>query len=94
MLLGFEAVHVNRQLGRSDHIGKVNKFPARKLGAITKIQVFAQRVSLPASTLFDTRTPPETGGTIEIEKPAAAAARSLLKQQMSIQKNRLHARQQ
>ena len=94
MLLGFEAVHVDRQLGRSDYVGKVNKFPARKLGAIAKVQVFAQCVSLPAATLFDTRTSPETGGTIEIEKPAAAAARSLLKQEMPIQKNRLHASQQ
>jgi hypothetical protein len=40
--------------------------------------------------LFDTRTSPQTSGSIEIKKTAAAAARSLLEQEMSIQKNRLH----
>src|SRR5436190_451905 len=41
-----------------------------------------------------TETPPETRGPIEIEKPAATAARGLLKQKVPIQKNRLHSREQ
>ena len=86
MLLRFEAVHVHRQLRRSHDVGKINEFPARELGAIAKIEVFAQRIVLPASALLDTRTSPETGGSIEIKKTAAAAARSLLQQKMSIQK--------
>src|SRR5438876_3909237 len=89
MLLRLEAVHVHWQLGRGDNICKIDKFPACELGAIAKVQVLAQRVSLPASTLFNTRTPPETCGPIEIEKPPAAAARRLLQQKMPIQKNRL-----
>src|SRR5436190_1772516 len=94
MLLRLETVHIHRQLGRSDHVGQINKFPARELRAIAKIQVFAERISLPASTLLDTGTPPETRGPIEIEKPAATAARGLLKQKVPIQKNRLHSREQ
>src|SRR4029450_4239072 len=91
MLLRFEAVHIHRQLRRSYDVGKINESPARELGAIAKIEVFAQRIVLPPSALFDTRTSPQTGGSIEIKKTAAPAARSLLQQEMSIQKNRLHA---
>src|SRR5213596_1197978 len=94
MLLRLETVHIHRQLGRSDHVGQINKFPARELRAIAKIQIFAERNSLPASTLLDTGTPPETRGPIEIEKPAATAACGLLKQKVPIQKDRLHAREQ
>src|SRR5206468_8915029 len=94
MLLRLETVHIHRQLGRSDHVGQINKFPARELRAIAKVEVLAQRISLPASTLFDTRTPPETGGSVKVEKTAAAAAGGLLKQKVSIQKDRLHAREQ
>ena|SRR5438034_9377231 len=94
MLLRLEAVHVHRQLCRSDNVGKINKFPACELCAVTKVEVLAQSIILPASALFDTGTPPETSGSIEVEKSATAAARGLLKQEMSIQKDRLHAREQ
>ena len=49
---------------------------------------------LPASRFIDAGTPPQPGRSVEIEKPAAAAARGLFKQKMSIQKHRLHAREQ
>src|SRR6059036_1051357 len=94
MLLRLEAIHVHRQLGRSHNVRKIDKFPARQLGAIAEIEILAQRIILPASALFDTGTPPETSRSIEIEKPAAAAARGLLKQKVSVQKDRLHAREQ
>src|SRR6266566_5360145 len=94
VLLGLEAIHVDRQLGWRNNICKIDKFPANKLGAIAKVEVFAERISLPASTLLDTGTPPETRGPIEIEKPAATAAGGLLKQKVPIQKNRLHSREQ
>ena len=94
VLLGLEAVHIDRQLGWRNNICKIDKFPASKLGAIAKVEVLAQRICLPASTLFDTRTPPETGGSVKVEKTAAAAAGGLLKQKVSIQKDRLHAREQ
>src|SRR5947208_32128 len=78
MLLRLETVHIHRQLGRSDHVGQINKFPARELRAIAKIQDFAERISLTASTLLDTRTPPETRGPTALEKPAAMAATGFL----------------
>src|SRR4029453_9795850 len=71
MLLRFEAVHVHRQLRWSYHVGKINEFPTHQLSAIAKIEVFAQRIVLPAATLLDTRTSPQTGGSIEIKKATA-----------------------
>src|SRR6516162_944974 len=49
MLLRLEAVHVHRQLGRSDDICEIDKSPTLKLGAIAKVEVLTQCVSLPAS---------------------------------------------
>src|SRR4029453_11414537 len=94
MLLRLEAVHVYRQLRWRHYVRKVNKFPASELGAIAQIEIFAERIILPAPALLDTGAPPEAGRSIEIEKPAAAATRGLLEQKMSIQKNRLHAGKQ
>ena len=94
MLLRLEAIHVHRQLGRSHDVRKIDKFPAYELGAIAEIEILAQRVILPASALLDTRTSPESGRSIEIEKTAAAAASGLLQQKVSVQKDRLHAREQ
>ena len=84
MLLRLEAVHVHRQLGRGDNVCQINKLPPRELRAIAQIQVLAQRISLPASTLLDTRTSPKPGRPIEIEKTPAAATCSLLQQEMAI----------
>src|SRR5437667_1193777 len=93
MLLRLEAVHVHRQLRRCYDVGKINEFPAGKLSAITQIEVFAQRIVLPASTLLYARAPPQPGRSVKIEKPAATAARGLFKQKMSIQKDCLHPRE-
>src|SRR5437867_8893260 len=68
MLLRFEPVHVHRQLRRRHYVGQKNKSPAGKLSAIAKIEIFAERVVLPAARLLDARLAPEPGGAVEIEK--------------------------
>src|SRR5919198_3080556 len=60
MLLRFETVHVHRQLGRRDHVGEENKSPALELRAIAQIEIFAERVVLPAAGLLDASLAPET----------------------------------
>src|SRR5437867_2235294 len=94
MLLRFKPVHVHWELSGRYNIGQVNKSPAHELGAIAEIEIFGQSVMLPATSFLDAGSSPETGGSVEIEKSAAPAARGLLKQKMSIQKNRLHAGEQ
>ena len=56
MLLRFEAVHIHRQLGRRDHVRQKDKFPARQLSAVTKIEIFGQRVVLPAAGFLECTT--------------------------------------
>src|ERR1700681_769733 len=94
MLLGLETVHVDRQFGGRNNVGKKNKFPTSQLRAIAKIEIFTERVVLPPTRLLDTRAAPKTGGAVEIKKASAAAARRLLKQKMAVQKHGLHPRQQ
>src|SRR4051812_48546079 len=94
MLLGFEAIHINRQLGRCDDIGKEDEFPSGKLRAITQVEIFRERIVLPASCFFDARPPPQARSAIEIEEAAAAAARGLLEEQMPIEEHCLHLREQ
>src|SRR5712692_8014194 len=53
VLLGFETVHVHRQLRRRDDVGKENKFPSHQLRAITQIEIFTKGVVLPTAGLLD-----------------------------------------
>ncbi|MEY2544433.1 MAG: hypothetical protein QOE81_1894 [Verrucomicrobiota bacterium] len=54
MLLGLETVHVDRQFRWRNNVGKENEFPTSELGAIAQIEIFAQRVVLPAPRLLNT----------------------------------------
>ena len=94
MLLRFEAVHIDGQLGGRHHVRQENKFPARELRAVAQIEIFGQRVVLPASGFLDAGTPPQTGRPVEIKKSPAPAARCLFEQKMTIEEHRLHAGQQ
>jgi len=94
MLLGLEAVHVDRQFRGRNNVGKENKFPTSELGAIAQIEIFAKSVVLPAARLLDARAAPKAGCAVEIKKASAAAPRRLLKQKMAVQKHGLHPRQE
>jgi hypothetical protein len=54
MLLGLETVHVDRQLGGRNNVGKENKFPTSQLRSIAKIEIFTECVVLPTTRLLDT----------------------------------------
>ena len=54
MLLGLETVHVDRQFGRRNNVGKENKFPTSQLRAIAKIQIFTKCIVLPTTRFLDT----------------------------------------
>src|SRR5437773_2632296 len=68
--------------------------PAFDLRTVTEIEVFGQRVVFPAAGAFDTSAPPDAAGAVEVEEPARAGARGLFDEEMSVEKHRLHARQQ
>src|SRR5205085_2608750 len=91
MLLRLEAVHVHRQFGGRDYVREENKFPTGELGAVTQVEIFRERVVLPAARFVDARPAPEPGGAVEIEEASAAAARRLFEKQMAVEKHRLDA---
>src|SRR5689334_5621086 len=68
MLLRLEAVHVDRQLRRRNDIRQENELPAGQLRAITEVEIFGQRVVLPATGFFDAGAPPKSGRAVEIEE--------------------------
>ena len=78
MLLRLEAVHVDWQFGRRDHLRQKHEFPARQLRAITQIQILRERVVLPAARLCNTALSPKPSGAVEIKETTAPAARRLL----------------
>src|SRR5579864_2147634 len=90
MLLGFKTIHVDGQFSRRHHVGQKNKFPSGHLRAVTEIEVFTQSIVLPAAGFLNTGFPPQPGGSVKIEKTSAPAAGCLLKQQVTVQKHRLH----
>src|SRR5205814_6258701 len=56
--------------------------------------ILGQSVVLPAARLLDARCAPKPGGSVEIKKASASAPRDLLEQQVTIEKHRLHAREE
>src|SRR5205807_7538553 len=75
-------------------VQEIHESPAHQLRAETQIRVFGERVMLPAAAHLDRVAPPDTGSAVEVEKVAAAIARRLLNNEMSIKHDRLQTRQQ
>src|SRR6267143_1276637 len=94
VLLRLETIHVHRQFRRRHDVGKKNKFPSHQLRAITQIEIFTERVVLPAAGLLYTCAPPKTGRSVEVKKTSTSAARRLFQQKMAVQKHGLHPREQ
>ena len=55
MLLRFERVHLDRQFRRRHVVGQEDELPAAQLRAIAEIEIFGQRVVLPAAGIHDRR---------------------------------------
>ena len=57
--------------------GQKDELPAGHLRAIAQVEVFRQRIVLPATGFFDAGAAPEAGGAVEIKEASAAAAGGL-----------------
>src|SRR5579862_203963 len=94
VLLAFEAVHVNGQLGGGYEIGQEDKFPTLHLRPVAEVEVFGQGVVLPSAGGLDAGAAPETGGAVEVEETPAAAARGLFQEEMAVQEHGLNPREE
>src|SRR5207244_9578513 len=93
VLLRLERVHLDRDLGRRDDLGQVDELPALELGAVAQIEVFGERIVLPAAGVFDGGAPPDARGSVEIEEAAAAVARGVLDDEVPVEEDGLRLRQ-
>src|SRR4051812_10438681 len=94
MLLRLERVHLDRNLRRRDDIGQEDEPPASELGAIAQIEIFGQRVVLPAAGVGDDDASPDTCGAVEVEEPSGTIASTVLEHEMAVEQNRLDLREQ
>src|SRR4029079_18141333 len=89
LLLPFEGVKLDRDLRRWDHAWHEHESPAAQLRAIAEVEIFGERVVLPAAGVVDRRPPPHAGGAVEVEEPAAAVAAAVLEDEMAVEQDRL-----
>ena len=89
-----EADHLRRQLGRGRVLGQVDELPALELGPVAQVQVFGQRVVLPAAGVVDRGAAPDAGGAVEVHEPAAAVAGRVLDDEVAVEEDRLALGQQ
>ena len=50
-----EGDHLRRQLGRGAELREVDELPALELAAVAEVEVFGERVVLPAAAVVDVR---------------------------------------
>ena len=95
-LLAFVGGKLNRDLGRGNHVVVIEGAPAGQLGAVAQIQIFAERILLPAAGgwIFDARAPPDAGGAIEAQQKAGSLAAILLDGKVAVQGQGLALREQ
>ena len=55
VLLRLEGVHLHRHFGRGDEVGQEDELPALQLRAVAQVEIFGQRVVLPAAGIVDGR---------------------------------------
>ncbi len=94
VLLRLERVHLDRHFGRRDEIGDEHELPAAQLSAVAQVQVFGQRVVLPAAGVVDRRAAPDAGRPVEVEEAARAIAPAVFEDEMPVEQDRLDLRQQ
>ena len=82
-----------RQLGRHTDVVAERKAPTRHLRPVADVQVFGERVVLPAARVGERLPAPQPGRTVEVEESAAAAAAPLFDQEVAVQEERLGAGQ-
>src|SRR5208282_4509295 len=93
-LLRFEAVHIDGQFGSAFDLREIEEFPTFELRPIGKVGVLGKSVVLPAAGFFDGSTAPDACRAVEVEKGAAAGARTVLDDEVAVEKNGFDLRQE
>ncbi len=88
-LLGFEGSHLNWQLRGALDILQILELPPDELGAIAEVGIFGEGVVLPSACGVDGFAAPHSGGSVEVEEDAGAAASAVFQHKMAVEEDRL-----
>src|SRR6185503_14189311 len=80
--------------GRRDEIGEEVEAPATQLGAVAQVEVFRQRVVLPAARIDDGGPAPDARRSVEVEEVPGAVPAAVLEDEVAIEQDRLYPREQ
>ena len=94
MLLRLERVHLHRHFRGSDQVRQEDELPAAQLRAIAQVEIFGQRVVLPAAGISDRRSPPDARGAVEVEEQPGAVPSAVLQHEVGVEQDRLDLREQ
>jgi hypothetical protein len=85
VLLRFERIHLDRHFGRRDEIRQEQELPSTKLRAVTEIEIFRQRIVLPAARVADRHAPPHARRAVEVEEAAGPVAAAVLEHEVPVE---------
>jgi len=94
VLLRLERIHLHRHLGGRDQVLQEDEAPAAQLRAVAQVEIFGQRVVLPAAGVGNRRPAPDARGAVEVEEMPRPVAAAVLEDEVAVQEDRLDLRQQ
>ena len=83
-----EFISTGTSAGRHD-VGQEHEPPAAQLRAVAEVEIFGQRVVLPAAGVVDRGAPPDAGRAVEVEEAAGAVAPAVLEHEVRVEQDRL-----
>ena len=94
MLLRLERVHLDRHFRRSDHVGQEHERPPAELRAVAEVEIFGERIVLPAACVGDGLAAPHAGRAVEVEEAPCAIAGAVLEHEVAVEQDRLNFREE
>src|SRR5580704_2906642 len=82
------------QLGRTIDPRQIDELPAPELGPVAEVRIFGKRIVLPAAGVVDHLAPQHPGCSVEIEEVTGSRSGAVLQNEVPVEKQALHFRQE
>jgi hypothetical protein len=93
VLLRLERVHLHRHLCGGDDVRDEHEAPAAELSTVAEIEIFRERIVLPASGVGNGGPTPNACSAVEVEEPPRAIATTVLEHEVTIEQDGLNLRE-
>ena len=84
----------DRQLCRDGDVIAIHETPTPQLRAIGKVEIFSERIGLPAAGVYNGLLAPYARGPVEIEEEALGLPHPVLQGEVGVELERLGPREQ